>query len=108
MINIAAGFVGAILGGWFGAYWAMTQSSQTYRVIDTDASLYHRCEWLDGWTLQQLIERDSPDRGAAGACKPFLGYDWDWFLVAPATLAAAIVGAMIVLIGVGILRKLYR
>ena len=95
MINIAAGFVGAILGGWLGYLWALPRY-----VIDWNPLVPIRYEIINN------LDPDLCWRTSTGSrfCEDF----YDWGAIVPVTLAAAIVGAMIVLIGFGILRKLYR
>jgi uncharacterized membrane protein YeaQ/YmgE (transglycosylase-associated protein family) len=107
------GTVGAILGGWIGAYWVMSHSV-VYHIGYIHSSTTERdaygCRTLSGLTPDQFAKADSayPELSYAFICNPYEVYDWGWFQVVPVTLAAAIVGAFVVLLGVGILRKVYR
>lgn len=103
MFNIAAGVVGAIIGGAIGASWAMTQSVVYRMGITADA-----CNPYSGLTPDQFLQTDAAnDWNMVFHCRPYEVYDWNWLQVAPVTLTAALVGAFTVLLGVGILRKVY-
>jgi disulfide bond formation protein DsbB len=100
------GTVGAILGGWIGAYWAITHSV----VYHMGAPAPEGCKSLSGFTPDQFAKADSAEPASSFAvrCSPYEVYDWSWLQLAPVMLAAAIVGAFVVLLGLGILRKVYR
>jgi len=63
MFNIAAGVVGAILGGWLGASWTMTQSV-VYHMGDFARAF---CQSFSGFTPDQFGKADSarPDSSFA-------------------------------------------
>jgi uncharacterized membrane protein YeaQ/YmgE (transglycosylase-associated protein family) len=104
------GTVGAILGGWLGAYWVMSHSV----VYHIGVTAKDWCKSFSGLTPDQFAKADSANPGASLTlefgliCHPYEVYDWSWLQLVPVTLAAAIVGAFVVLLGVGILRKVYR
>ena len=100
------GAVGAIIGGVFGAALAMTQFV-VYQIGNTTGDWSNLCTSYSGLTPDQFLQADADDpRKLIAICDPYEAYNW--FVVAPAALTAALVGAFIVLLGVGILRKVYR
>jgi hypothetical protein len=100
------GAVGAIIGGAFGASSAMTLSV-VYRMGNTTGDWSGLCTSYSGLTPDQFLQADADDpRNLLTICQPYEAYNW--FVIAPAALTAALAGAFIVLLGVGILRKVYR
>ena len=102
--NIAVGVGGAILGGAVGASWAMTQFV-VYRLTDDFNSLLAKGQ---GFTFDQVMTGEKALTGFGVGLLNNSTAGYDWFRIVPVTIAAALAGAFIVLVGVGILRKLYR
>jgi uncharacterized membrane protein YeaQ/YmgE (transglycosylase-associated protein family) len=103
MFNIAAGVVGAILAGWLGAAWAMTQF-YSYRTTGG---------WPNEFNSGDVFSRAEFEMLSAGMRGHILAFEkseqiYDWASIVPVAVAAALVGAFVVLLGVGILRKVYR
>jgi len=104
MFNIAAGVVGAIVGGAVGTSWAMTQFWIHRTTVDV--AVYRIKEGTE-YSQQRFSQLNEGQRVVLDAYGE-LEQVYDWVLIAPTSAAAALVGAFVVLLGVGILRKVYE
>ena len=105
----AAGVVGATVGGTIGAASVKTQF-MVYEMGALDKGMFLACQSFSGYTHDKFVAADVGDtrRSLFEICQPYEVYDWSLLQMVPVTLAAAIAGAFIVLVGLGILRQLYR
>ena len=101
MFNIAAGVAGGIVGGAFGTSWAMTQFWVYGTTVESCVQTYP-----SGFVPREALSLYPLGTDFFGICRPEQIYDW--ILIAPTSAAAALVGAFLVLLGAGILRKVYR
>jgi hypothetical protein len=98
------GTMGAILGGALGASWAMKQFwSYRFESVGPESD---SCATIPGITFDEMALLPGVTLDFWVSCGNSQVYDW--IQIAPVTLAAALVGAFTVLLGVGILRKVYR